>query len=290
LAADAPGGPSRLATVAWSVAFLVLGYFTTVVLSQAAVSVLVAVVPALRGSVAGMALVQAGVGIGVFGALSFAVGRRLLRLRPAELGWSSRRPGVAGFGRGLVLGAAVGGAALVLGVAAGLARWSAAEAGFGAYLGRLPLLAAMLLPPAFMEELAFRGVGLAGLTRALGPGAGILITSLLFALVHRLNPAVTPLALGNIALAGIFLALTFFAPGGLWTATGAHLGWNLALAGLGAPVSGLPFDLEWLTYSAGEPGWITGGAFGPEGGLLATAALAAGIAVAARWRNLKETI
>jgi membrane protease YdiL (CAAX protease family) len=289
LGADAPGGPSRLATVVWSVAFLVFGYLATGALSGAAVAALAPVVPALRGSVAAMSLLQSGVGIVVFGAMTLSVGRRLLRLDPAELGWASRRVGVSGFGRGLLLGAAVGGAALVLGMATGFSGWSVADAGFGAYLGRLVVLAAILLPPAFMEELAFRGVGLAGLSRAVGPGGGILVTSLLFALVHRLNPAVTPLALGNIALAGIFLALTFFARGGLWTATGAHLGWNLALAGLGAPVSGLPFDIEWLNYTAGEPTWLTGGAFGPEGGLLATAALAAGIVVAARWRNLKET-
>jgi membrane protease YdiL (CAAX protease family) len=50
--------------------------------------------------------------------------------------------------------------------------------------------------------------------------------SLIFGLAHGLNPEVTPLAIGNVALAGVFLSLAFYAPGGIWTAWGAHLGWN----------------------------------------------------------------
>ena len=57
----------------------------------------------------------------------------------------------------------------------------------------------------------------------------------------------------------------------MWTAFGAHLGWNATLAALAAPVSGLPFDIPYIDYRMGGPAWLTGGAFGPEGGLLATA-------------------
>jgi hypothetical protein len=37
----------------------------------------------------------------------------------------------------------------------------------------------------------------------------------------------------------------------------------------------------------GSPAWLTGGAFGPEGGLLATAVLAGATVLVARW-NAKE--
>ena len=62
----------------------------------------------------------------------------------------------------------------------------------------------------------------------------------------------------------------------MWTAFGAHLGWNATLAALAAPVSGLPFDIPYIDYRMGGPAWLTGGAFGPEGGLLATVALIGG--------------
>ena len=47
------------------------------------------------------------------------------------------------------------------------------------------------------------------------------------------------------------------------------------LAALDAPVSGLPFrHSRCIDYRSGGPAWLTGGAFGPEGGLAATLALA----------------
>jgi hypothetical protein len=112
------------------------------------------------------------------------------------------------------------------------------------------------------------------LGNAFGRGTAIVALSAVFALAHGLNPGITPLAAGNIALAGVFLGVTFYLPGGLWTATGAHLGWNATLAALGAPVSGLPFAMPMLDYRSGGPEWLTGGGFGPEGGVLGTAALA----------------
>jgi hypothetical protein len=48
-------------------------------------------------------------------------------------------------------------------------------------------------------------------------------------------------------------------------------------------VSGLPFDIPLLDYSSGGPTWLTGGTFGPEGGLAATLALTIGILVLTRY-------
>ena len=107
--------------------------------------------------------------------------------------------------------------------------------------------------------------------------------ALLFGLAHLANPGVTPLAVANIAAAGIFLGLAFYAPGGIFTAFGAHLGWNATLAALDAPVSGLPFTIPAIDYVAGGPAWLTGGAFGPEGGLTATTAIALACLATARW-------
>jgi hypothetical protein len=133
-----------------------------------------------------------------------------------------------------------------------------------------------------VEELIFRGVPQVVLGDAFGRGTAIVVLAVIFALMHGLNPGITPLATGNIALAGVFLGASFYLPGGLWTATGVHLGWNATLAALAAPVSGLPFAMPWLDYRAGGPGWLTGGGFGPEGGVLATVALALATVVTVR--------
>jgi hypothetical protein len=136
----------------------------------------------------------------------------------------------------------------------------------------------------------FRGLPLVLMAAALGRGTAlVLVAGLVFALFHSLNPGVTPLGLGNIALAGIFLGVAFYAPGGLWTAFGAHLGWNGSLAALDAPVSGLPFDIPLFDYCAGDPVWLSGGQFGPEGGLMATVAITAALFATFGWAR-KETL
>jgi hypothetical protein len=67
------------------------------------------------------------------------------------------------------------------------------------------------------------------------------------------------------------MSAAFFGRGGLPAAWGVHLGWNAGLGvGVDAPVSGLGLNLPLVEYRAGGPEWITGGLFGPEGGLAAT--------------------
>ena len=135
----------------------------------------------------------------------------------------------------------------------------------------------------------FRGLPLVLLAAATGRGTAVVAVAIAFALAHISNPNATALGLGNIALAGILLGLAFYAPGGIWTATGVHLGWNALLACLDTPVSGVPFRIPLLDYRPGGPAWLTGGGFGPEGGLAATVALTLGIVLARRWagRNVR---
>ena len=143
----------------------------------------------------------------------------------------------------------------------------------------------VLLPAAAWEEFAFRGVPMVLLAAAFGRLPAVLVTSVAFAVLHGLNPSVTPLGLANIGLAGIFLAMAFWAPGGIWTAIGAHLGWNAVMASLDAPVSGLPFAMPFIDYAPGAPAWLTGGGFGPEGGVLATLTILGATTAALRWQR-----
>ena len=141
-------------------------------------------------------------------------------------------------------------------------------------LGKILLTGLILAPLALSEEIMFRGVPQVLLSRWFGRAVTLVVMSGLFALAHIANPGVSSLALSNIALAGVFLGAAFYLPGGIWTAFGAHLAWNATLAAADAPVSGLPFTIPWISWRPGEPTWLTGGAFGPEGGVVATVAVA----------------
>jgi uncharacterized protein len=126
-------------------------------------------------------------------------------------------------------------------------------------------LAVVFLPAAFHEELAFRGYLFQKL-RSWNRGAAFAFSSLLFALLHLGNSSITTLALANIALAGILLALAWERYERLWFPIGIHLAWNI-LSGpvLGYPVSGYaPRSTLFDTTSRGAA-WITGGSFGIEG-------------------------
>jgi membrane protease YdiL (CAAX protease family) len=121
-----------------------------------------------------------------------------------------------------------------------------------------------------LEELTIRGYIYRTLKDRWRPWVSALASSILFALLHSLNPNVTLVALLNIVLAGMVLAALVERTGSLWSATLAHGAWNFAVACiLSVPVSGVSiFHLLDVSVSGDEA--LTGGSFGPEGSALLT--------------------
>ena len=216
---------------------------------------------------------------------TWLIGVKRLGLTAAELRWrpDAEAKGGGWFARGLALGAAAAAATKALGVLTGGAEWVRDSGSFGSYLVRAGLSFLLLAPAAFSEEVIFRGLPLILFSRVLGRGTAIVVLAILFGVIHESNPHSSALGVGNIVLAGVLLGVAFYTPGGIWTAFGTHLGWNAALAALAAPVSGIASDVPWLDYHPGTDLWLTGGAFGPEGGVLATVAITLAVVVAMRW-------
>ncbi len=131
----------------------------------------------------------------------------------------------------------------------------------------------VLLFGAVGEELLFRGYGFQTLLVELGPFATILPVSLIFGLAHTANQFATPLALANTAAWGVILGVAFLRSGDLWLPIGLHFGWNWMLPLFGAELSGFTirlggYAMEWRAGSL----W-SGGAYGPEGGLVTSLVL-----------------
>jgi len=146
-----------------------------------------------------------------------------------------------------------------------------------------PVLLALFLIQAGIEELVVRGYVYHALRERWRAGAAALVSSLLFSLLHAANPELNAVALVNIVLAGLILAALVERSGSLWGATAAHGVWNFAVACLASlPVSG--FSLFHLLNASvtGDP-QLTGGGFGPEGSLALTA-LALPLAAGLWWR------
>ena len=284
-----PGRREILKAIGWSIAFLLIGLgFTTLLFSLAALAYgggdLQAGTRILQQPGGAQTLAGGVSQLLGFGLATWVVGFKLLHLDRAALRWMPAAIGLRGMLGGLALGTLAAALALVAAVLARSAYWSRDAGGAGEYVVQVAKTTLALVPAALSEELMFRGVPLILLAAVTSrPTALVAVSALTFSAFHWLNPDVSALALGNIALAGLFLGVAFYAPGGLWTAFGAHVGWNATLAALDAPVSGLPFRIPLLDYHAGEPTWLSGGRFGPEGGLVSTVALAIAIAVTVRW-------
>ncbi len=133
------------------------------------------------------------------------------------------------------------------------------------------------------EEVLTRGWLLPVIGARHKPIWGIIVSAVVFTVYHSLNPNVSPVAFVNIFMFGLFTALYVLYEGGLWGVFGIHAAWNWAQGNVfGLEVSGIPpaggtlFNL----MEAG-PDVITGGSFGPEGGLAVTLVLL--ISSAAVW-------
>ncbi|MDQ6759910.1 MAG: CPBP family intramembrane metalloprotease [Acidobacteriota bacterium] len=141
--------------------------------------------------------------------------------------------------------------------------------------GSLMLVTVVLLFGAVGEEMLFRGYGFQILMNALGPYATILPVSVLFGLAHTQNQNVGALGILNTILWGVLLGYAFLRSGDLWLPIGLHFGWNWTLPLLGQNLSGFTmgvtgYAMHWKTGVL----W-SGGAYGPEGSLLTTAAVGA---------------
>jgi membrane protease YdiL (CAAX protease family) len=208
-----------------------------------------------------------------------------------------RSPGALGFAadpaapRQSALGFALGGAAIAaaagLLAASGHAYWIADTGGAADYLAALARGLVFFACAAAAEEVLFRGYGFQALVQGIGAWPAVLLSSAAFSLAHARNPAVDAVALANIFAAGVMLGWAYLRTRSLWFCTGVHLGWNWTMSALlDFPVSGLVRDTPLYDERSLGPRWLSGGAFGPEGGVAATLVIVLLTLLLLRWRGL----
>ena len=140
----------------------------------------------------------------------------------------------------------------------------------GSWWSATGLSFANLLPAAFGEELLLRGYIFAVLKEAVGARWTLISTSIVFGLLHIPNPGSDAQSVLIVMLAGFFLGSVFLATRSLYAATAAHFVWNWFMAAaLHTAVSGLPVSTPDYRVIDSGPDWLTGGAWGPEGGFAA---------------------
>ena len=122
------------------------------------------------------------------------------------------------------------------------------------------------------EEVVFRGYQLKNLCEGLsviGPAtafaAATIASSLVFGLIHGVNPNSGVFAIISILFAGIMFCVGRLCTGSLAAPIGLHFAWNYSLAFVfGLPISGKRMDGTLLKSKVVSDSIWTGGEFGPE--------------------------
>ena len=199
-----------------------------------------------------------------------------------------------GWGRELATGAAIGAGLLAI-VAGGLAATRGASyhgvaggdkhalAGILATGGWLALAAAF-------EEIVFRGYLFQRMVNGAGPIRATAVFSAAFAVAHLLNPFAATLSTVNTFLSGVLLSVAYLKTRALWLPIGLHWAWNFCQGPIfSLPVSGLRFTPTLLRVELTGSPWLTGGAYGPEGGVVLTVATLAATFWLARTRGVSAS-
>lgn len=130
--------------------------------------------------------------------------------------------------------------------------------------------AVVLLPAALTEELLVRGYVFAVVRQSAGWKWALIGTSVTFGMLHLSNPGVSAQSVLLVITAGFFIGMIALVTNSLYAAWMAHFAWNFVMAGLlHTPVSGLAVPSPNYRVLDNGPDWLTGGMWGPEGGVAA---------------------
>ena len=146
----------------------------------------------------------------------------------------------------------------------------------GTVLSRILLSLVVFILVGWNEELLACGYHLQVIESGTNTSVGLIVSAIMFGMLHIFNPNANWVSTMGVTLAGIFLGFGYVRTRLLWLPIGLHIGWNFSEGVIfGFPVSGLTgFQITNNTFSG--PLLWTGGSFGPEAGLIVLPALILG--------------
>jgi membrane protease YdiL (CAAX protease family) len=138
------------------------------------------------------------------------------------------------------------------------------------------------------EETFARGYLLRALMESTGKYWALLISAIVFAGLHGLNPNMSWIAMINLLIAGILLGVYYIHFKNLWFSIGIHLTWNYFQGPVwGYHVSGTTTSGIFTLQESGST-LINGGEFGFEGSLVCTIMMLVAIVAIDLWARREK--
>ena len=266
-------------------------------LRTAATTGLGLVLPGPEASAAAGNLVFVVAQLVVIGGAVVLVGRYVDRRRLRDFGFRVDRDWWVDLGFGLGLGAALMAGVFGVEYAAGwvvvTGTFRIAQPGFG-FWPWFGWAAVTFAGVGLTEELLTRGYLIKNVAEGLtwsdridpgtAVGLGVVCSAALFGAGHATNPNASLASTAGISVAAVMLSAGYVLTGELAIPIGIHTAWNLFQGPVfGFPVSGLDLGLSAVVVEQRGPDLVTGGAFGPEAGLLGATASLVGIGLVLLW-------
>ena len=142
------------------------------------------------------------------------------------------------------------------------------------------------------EEILIRGYLMVNIGKKHKMSTAIIISSIIFSIIHGLNPGMNIIPIINLILISIFFSLYVISFDNIWGACGIHSVWNFVQGNFyGIAVSGIKTaDTIFVSTNVVGKEFINGGMFGLEGGIAVSIVVIVSIVILLIYMKTKKQI
>lgn len=199
--------------------------------------------------------------------IAFFLWVRFIEKRPIRTMGFSKGNGLSEFAKGVLVGAIMITTILVVFFITGDAKFERIQFSLPFLVSWMLVLIGYILQTA-AEEIYIRGWLVPIISYHKNAYLAILIASTMFSYFHLDNNGASWLSTLHLFIFGLFTAVYAMKRGNIWGPCGFHFAWNFIMGNVyGFHVSGYDSESSLMYFTTSNRTFITGGQFGPEGGI-----------------------
>lgn len=199
--------------------------------------------------------------------IAFFLWVRFIEKRPIRTMGFSKGNGLSEFAKGVLVGAIMITTVLVVFFITGDAKFDRIQFSLPFLVSWMLVLIGYILQTA-AEEIYIRGWLVPIISYHKNAYLAILIASTMFSYFHLDNNGASWLSTLHLFIFGLFTAVYAMKRGNIWGPCGFHFAWNFIMGNVyGFHVSGYDSESSLMYFTTSNRTFITGGQFGPEGGI-----------------------